>query len=115
MKKFITLLAMTLTFAGFTSTPVDARDHHRHHSHSNRHYHHSGHRHHTSRHHHHASRHHHHVYAPYYGYQAPVYRQQVMIGYDRYGYPIYGYRNYDQGYYPRSRGYLSLPGIRIGF
>lgn len=88
----MTIFAMVLSLGMLTPTTVEARDNHRH-----RHSSHS-HRHHTSRHHHHhhysSSRYRHYHYNPYYyGYRSPVvYRERVLIGYDRYGYPIYSWR-----------------------
>ena len=112
MKKLMTILALATSLAVMAPTSVEARDHHRHHSSS---HHHSSHRHHTTHHYYHSYPRYYnsYTYAPYGGgYYGDSYRERCLVGYDRYGYPIYSYRS--PRYYG-SRGYVRLGGIHIGF
>ncbi|MCP5560179.1 MAG: hypothetical protein H7A55_20715 [Verrucomicrobiaceae bacterium] len=104
MKKLITLLAVTASFAVLSPASVQARDDHGHSS-SRSVSHNCG------------------------SCGSPVYRERTFNGYDRHGHPVFGYRTvghscrsssghgggHGSGHGSSSGGHISLPGFHFDF
>ncbi|WP_395745522.1 hypothetical protein [Prosthecobacter sp.] len=94
MKKIITLLAITTGFAVMAPTASEARDHHDH----------GG-------------------FAPSFSHRCSacgtsVYRQQVIVGHDRHGHPVYGWRTVSHSCRPahHSHGrHFGSPGFQMNW